>query len=70
MGASLCCPPITSDVFCTARRSHNSGPANFGRRDLFASIIKVLADCGSFFIAAVTNNHTLGSLEQHKVFIS
>lgn len=56
--------------FVLQEGAHNSGPANFGRRDLFASIIKVLADCGGFFIAAVTNNHTLGSLEQHKVFIS
>lgn len=68
MRASLCCLPVTSDLFWTARRSHISEPANYGQRNLFASLIKVLADCVCFFIA-VTNNHTPISLKLHE-FIS
>lgn len=50
MGASLCCPSITSNLFGTVRRSRNSGLANSGQRDLFASVVKVLADSVGFLL--------------------
>lgn len=47
---SLCCPPVTSNLFWTARMSHNRGLANSGQRDLLASLVKVLAHSVGFLL--------------------
>lgn len=47
---SLCCPPVTSNLFWTVRMSHDRGLANSGQRDLFASLVKVLAHSVGFLL--------------------